>query len=171
MEKPKQYTLAPKGHPTDAKALETMGYKLWSTYREHAETIDVRTNNECAGGQVWRQIARKVSGVWRVARGDGFLGQGGKLLTRHLIARGEKVRSEVTPPEGDVVVYPVKGAHYSLPSLLNGGEVVNRDREADRRSDARKAWDPASMAAKLAEIQAARAAAAKAKKAKEVVNG
>jgi hypothetical protein len=151
------FTLAPADHPTDLLALERTCYKVWSTYRRDGNRIDVRTNGPNAGGQTWEPIARRRKGAWIVEAGRGLLMQGGQLLGRHLEQRGENVTCEVGFWPGAVKRYRATTRLYSLPSLLNGGEVLNRDAEADKRSKERKAVD---MAARLKEIQEKRAAEA-----------
>ena len=146
------FTLAPADLDTsDLSALENTCYRVWSTYKRHRNTIWVRTNSdERAAGQTWQVIATRSAGVWHVQRGKGLLGQGGKLLTRYLIQRGERVRSEVTPPAGEVKRYKATPKVYSLPSILNNyTALVSRDRLADERSKARKSIDlAAAMAAR-----------------------
>jgi len=157
------FTLAPADHPTDLLALERTCYKCWSTYRRDRDLIEVRTNGNNAGGQVWRPIARRVRGNWQVDSGRGLLGQGGLLLARYLFQRGENVACEIGFHNGEVKRYRATLKRYSLPSILNGGEVLNRDAEADKRSAERKGVD---MVARLKEIQAKRAAEAATKKGK-----
>ena len=135
------FTLAPSDHSTDPAVLEA-GYKLWSTF---AKSIDgkrffVRSNlPETAGGQSWHLIAERISGVWHVSKGNGFFAQGGQLLSRYLISKRAKVRSEVVAYQGKVRRYPATAKVYSLPSILNGyTAVVSRDKLADMRSKARK---------------------------------
>jgi hypothetical protein len=151
------FTLAPADHSVDVLALERTGAKCWSTYRRDKNLIEVRTNADNAGGQIWQPIARRKRGGWIVQPGSGFLMQGGALLARHLSQRGENVACEVGFHETTVVRYRATLKRYSLPSILNGGEVVNRDDEADKQSAKRKGVD---MVARLKEIQAERAAQA-----------
>jgi len=150
--KPTYFTLAPRDlDVSDLSALENTCYRLWSTYKRQGDTIWVRSNNEqTAGGQVWQVIAERRDGTWYIQRGNGLLGQGGKLLTRYLIQTRAKVRAEVTPPEGKVKRYKASAKVYSLPSILNGYKAVeNRDKEADRRRAATKGIDiAAAMAAR-----------------------
>lgn len=157
MGKPSIFTLAPADHPTDLLALEKTCYKCWSTYRRSGDRIDVRTNQMNAGGQIWQPIARRRRGGWEVSGGSGLLGQGGMLLARYLDQRGENVACEIGFHDGAVKRYPATLKLYSLPSLLNGRAVLDRDAEADKRSAERKGVD---MAARLKEIQAKRAAEA-----------
>lgn len=157
------FTLAPADHPTDLLALERTCYKCWSTYRRDGNKIDVRTNGENAGGQTWVTIAQRIKGGWIVESGRGLLGQGGMLLARYLADKGENVACENGLHGGPVKRYRATLRRYSLPTILNGREVLNRDAEADKQSAARKA---VSMADRLKEIQAKRAAEA-AKKAAE----
>jgi hypothetical protein len=164
MAKPSIFTLAPADHPTDLLTLERTCYKVWSTYRRHGNRIDVRTNQENAGGQTWALIARRTRNGWQVESGRGLLGQGGMLLARYLDQRGENVACEIGFHNGAVKRYRATLKAYSLPTLLNGRAVLDRDAEADKRSAERKGVD---MAARLKEIQAERAAKAAKEKAKK----
>lgn len=151
------FTLAPSDHPTDPMQLERSMYKCWSTYKRDRNSIMVRTNKDkTAGGQAWGLIAWRSSRdqPWRVKPGRGFYQQGGQLLARHLIDRGEKIRSEVEAYSGKVKRYRASAKVYSLPSLLNGGRaVVSRDKEADER---RKKSRGVDMAAAMAARRAAK---------------
>ncbi len=135
------FTLAPSGHPKDPTVLEH-SYKLWSTFAMSKDKVRifVRSNKQnTAGGQSWHVIATSVNGTWYVGRGEGFLGQGGALLSRYLISKRGKVRSAVQPFAGKVRRYKATAKVYSLPSILNGMQaVVSRDKLADKRSAERK---------------------------------
>jgi hypothetical protein len=135
------FTLAPSDHPTDPATLEA-GYKLWSTFAKSKDgkRFFVRSNREdTAGGQSWHLIAERIGGVWHVSKGNGFFAQGGQLLSRYLISKRAKVRSEVVAYQGKVKRYAATAKVYSLPSILNGYKaVVSRDKLADMRSKARK---------------------------------
>jgi len=147
------FTLAPSDHPTDPMELEH-GYKLWSTFARSHDGLRyfVRSNRtDTAGGQSWHLIAEKTGKVWHVKSGNGFFSQGGQLLSRWLISKRSKVRSEVIAYQGKVRRYKATAKVYSLPSILNSYRaVVSRDKQADIRSAKRKV--------SLAEMLAAREA-------------
>ncbi len=145
------FTLAPSDHSTDPKILEA-SYKCWSTYLRDRNRISVRSNNlNTAGGQLWTVIATRVRGTWQIQRGAGFLAQGGMLLARHLIQRGEAIRSEVLAYQESVTRYRATSKAYSLPTILNGNvAVVSRDKLADERAAKRKVDIGAAMAARKA---------------------
>lgn len=142
------FTLAPADHSTIPMELET-SYKCWSTYKRDGDVIYVRSNNtDRAGGQVWTVIAKRMLGVWRVDKGRGFFTQGGMLLARHLMQRGERMRCLRAYPD-KVRRYKATPKAYSLPTILNRGiSIVSRDRLADERSAARKVDIGAAMAAR-----------------------
>ena len=169
------FTLAPADHPTDPQELEG-GYKLWSTYKRSGNLIHVRSNNpNTAGGQVWHIIAFRAGlgldapvanpdhaiivepsdKAWYIERGSGFLAQGGMLLARYLMQRGERIRSEMPAYDGRVKRYRATGRAYSLPTILNGGKaVVSRDKQADERSKARNVDIATAMAVRKATNEA-----------------
>jgi len=161
------FTLAPTDHSTNPIELERSMYRCWSTYKRDRNSIMVRTNkDETAGGQMWCLIAWRgrvlpTDGIrsgstryspWDIKPGRGFLEQGGALLSRYLIDKGEKVHSEVVAYSGKVKRYRATAKVYSLPSLLNGGRaVVSRDKEADERREKSRGVDiAAAMAARKA---------------------
>lgn len=146
------FTLAPAGHATNPAELEA-SYKCWSTYRRDRDVIYVRSNNpNNAGGQTWTPIARRTGGIWRIESGRGYFAQGCLLLARHLVQRGERVRTEhvrAATVLGRVVRYKATAKVYSLPSILNGYKaIVSRDKLADQRAAARKVDIAAAMAAR-----------------------
>ena len=142
------FTLAPADHERDPVELER-GYKVWSTFKRNGDTMFVRSNNDTnAGGQTWSPIASKVNGLWYIEAGDGYFGQGGRLLAGWLKSLGVKFRS-VMPPHGNVAYYTATSKAYSLPTILNGYKaVVNRDKLADERRKARRVDIAAAMAAR-----------------------
>lgn len=141
------FTLAPADHERDPVELER-GYKVWSTFKREGDTMYVRSNNTNAGGQTWAIIAEKRNGLWYIQRGEGYFGQGGRLLAGWLKSLGCRFRSAIMPHDG-VSYYRATSKAYSLPTILNGGKaVVNRDKLADERRKARRVDIAAAMAAR-----------------------